>query len=107
MAKIVSIKQHDTARKISDALTFNGAAIDLSSATVSIIIKDKEGNGPGKKSATIVNGPAGTVEYQLVSGDTATAGEFLMEWEVVLPGGGILTVPDNEYHKLRILPDLG
>ncbi len=100
------IKRNDTARVISDALTLDGAAINLTGATVSLCLRNITTGASFKHAATVTNAVGGRVEYAMQAADTATAGRFRLEWEIVLSSGAVLTVPDDDYHTLNILEDL-
>jgi hypothetical protein len=111
---IATIKQDDTARYVEDTLEFNDAAINLTGATVVFVlrrIKDENGNVVNedavRRDAVVVSAVAGTVRYQLVAADTEDAGLYRCEWEVTLADLTILTVPDDGYNFLKILPDVG
>lgn len=103
----LTIKRNDLARKIEDVLKIDGAAIDLTGSSVSIVLRNKTTGSTIKRAASIVDAASGQVEYQFASGDTATAGAYELEWEIVFPDTKPLTIPDNSYHLLNILPDLG
>jgi len=104
----LTIKRNDLARQIEDALKLDGAAIDLTGASVSIVLRNRTTETVIKRAATILSpATAGLVEYQFVSGDTVVAGSYDLEWEIVFPDTRHLTVPDNSYHTLNILADLG
>ncbi len=49
----------------------------------------------------------GQVEYQPIAADVAIKGLFKQEWEVVFPGGEILTFPNDGYNTVNIWADLG
>jgi hypothetical protein len=104
-AATVTVKRGDTGRILTDALLFGGAPLDLTLKTVQIVIKDLATGLSTKSNATIVTPLEGTVKYALTAPQVAVAGSFLIEWEVT-QAGNVLTVPDNEYHRLEIVPDL-
>lgn len=101
------VKRHDTARALQDQLLLDGAAINLTGATVSICFKHLVNGTAWKRTATVTSAVTGQVSYTLIPADTETAGDYKVEWEITFSGGTILTVPDNDYHLLRILEDLG
>lgn len=107
MASTVTIKRRDTARKITDTLTIDGAALNLAGATVQLAWRAKQAASSETelRNATVTNAAAGQVEYQFVSGDTDVSGEFWLEWQVTLPGGR-LTVPTADKHTLLVVDDL-
>lgn len=102
----VTIKRRDTERKISDTLTLDDVAINLTGATVEVAWRLKAGTTVTTQTATVVSAVAGTVEYQFVSGDTDEAGEYWLEWHITFSGGGRLTVPTADKHTLVVVEDL-
>ncbi len=58
-------------------------------------------------SGRIADGLAGIVEYEWKPGDTSTPGGFLAEFELTLPNGGVLTVPNDTWLEVEIVPELG
>jgi hypothetical protein len=110
----INSKRGDTARPITDVLTFNGAPINLTGCTVVLVIKPVEnqyGNlslsSPFRRNASILSpATSGAVTYQPILADVNLVGEFLMEWEVTFPDTKIVTVPDNGFHIWNITPDL-
>lgn len=103
---MAELKQHDTARKLTDTLRLGNAAIDLSGCTVSIIFRNRAGGSAVKRTATIVSAVNGQVEYKPIAADVQTAGEFDIEWEIVFPDATQLSVPTRDYARLTIHPDL-
>lgn len=103
----VKIKRNDTARSIEDTLMFGGVVINLTGATVVLVLKSDLGTVV-RRTAAVVSASAGTVRYTLVAGDwnTLTAGVWKTEWEVTISGGTVLTIPDDGYHTIEIVPDL-
>lgn len=106
MGTTVIIKRGDTARKLTDTLTLDGAPLNLAGATVKAAWRQRLEKIVTVRNAAIVNAAAGMVEYQFVAGDTDLDGEFLMEWHVTLSGGGRLAFPTADYHVIRVVADL-
>lgn len=81
----------------------NGAAIDLSGASV-LFAMQLPGATTRKVSAaaTIITPTAGVVEYAWQGTDTDTAGFYVCEWEVTLPGGAVMTVPNLAFTSVLI-----
>jgi len=46
------------------------------------------------------------VSYQPVAADVATAETLKLEWEITYPDLTVLTVPNDSYISLKIIPDL-
>jgi hypothetical protein len=103
---MIELKQHDTARPLTDTLTLGGTPINLTGAAVSLIFKNRRTLKSIKRAAVIVSAPAGTVKYQPVAEDVADQVEFDLEWEIVFADSTQLTVPTSGYTRLRINSDL-
>jgi hypothetical protein len=101
-----TIKRGDTARAITDTLLFGGAAINLTGATVLLILRNKETQNVIPREATVVSAVAGTVSATLEDEDTEHPGAYYMEWEITFGDGRVLSVPDNDYDELIVLNDL-
>lgn len=71
----------------------------IMAATPSLTIKV---NSP----AVLVNAAQGQVRYDWASGDTSTAGDFLVEWQVTFPDGRQQTFPSTGYNTVKIVADL-
>lgn len=107
-----TIKKGDTLPVINAALTTgpdagSQVAVNLTSAAVVLVMKPAAGGSAVRHTASIVSAPAGTVKYDWVAGDTATAGTYNAEWEVTFSGGGIQTFPNEAYFQITIADDLG
>jgi hypothetical protein len=107
MSVRATIKRGDTGQVFTATLTVDGAAQDLTDATVYFVMSPANGGTVIKEEATVTDATAGQVEYLPVADDVATAGRYRIEWEVELPGGRILTFPSGSYNELTILDDLG
>jgi hypothetical protein len=101
------IKQNDTERTLTEALTDAGVAVDLTGASVSFDVRDAGGNVTTR--AATVNDPqtAGVVSYRLVTADVASAGNFWYEWRVTFADGGQRSFPELGPGGLRIISMLG
>ena len=100
-----TVKRNDTSQAWTDTLTLNGSAINLVGCTVKLIISHEHGTVVSW-SATVVSAAAGTVSYQPVTADVATAETLKLEWEITYPDLTVLTVPNDSYITLKIIPDL-
>jgi len=108
MATTIVTKQHDTKITFKDTPTIDGVALlpaDLVGCTVSFLLKNTDGSIAIKQAATI-NGDA-TFSYNPTPTDVSTIGKFQQEWEVVYPGGKLLTFPNSDYNIVKIIADLG
>lgn len=78
----------------------------LTDCTVAMRIKAQDGSLLNEYSCTITSAAAGIVEYQFMSGDTETAGNFWMEFWVNVPVTGMLKIPSDNYVNFVIMQDL-
>lgn len=106
------IKKGDTLPVINATLTTGPTAgsqtpVNLTSASVVLVLKPTSGGAASRKTASIVSALNGTVKYDWVAGDTNTAGTYNAEWEVTFSGGGIQTFPNDAYFQITIGDDLG
>jgi len=106
MSVTITVKKGDTARVITDTLTLDGTAIDLTDATVLLIWKFN-GTVSRTRTATIVDAAAGEISYQLLEADVDTAGVVEFEWEITFGDDTVLTVPTDGVLTLGIVEDLG
>lgn len=117
MGTLRQIKQHDTGLPLIVDLNYRTPTLDLTSTitlvTPVVFIMTAE----GAPTPTINRGTAAvtnldtvkrivTVTYQWQTGDTATAGRYVGEFEFALPGG-VETAPTGGYLTIDIYPDLG
>jgi BppU N-terminal domain len=103
----VKIKSGDTAVQFTGTCLQDGAAVDLTGATIKFLMKlVASPNTAYSLTATIVSAAAGTVEYTQGVGFPTVAGKYEQEWEVTFSGGTILTFPNGSYNYVTILDDL-
>lgn len=104
------IKQHDLLPPYEAVLSDNGVPVDLTTATeVRLLTADKTGlilNVLMTKDPDQVTNP-GKVTYFWQSGDTAVAGSYKAEIQVIWPGTLPQTFPADGYLQLTIKKDLG
>jgi hypothetical protein len=79
---------------ITETITINGVAVDLTTATVRFKMR-AVGSSTLKvdASATIVSAVAGAVRYDWLGADVDTAGQYLVWWEVTI-GGKVQSVAE-------------
>ncbi len=101
---MLKVKQNDTARKVTATLLVNKEVINLTGAVVSIIFLNRATDmSPLVRSATILDPPTGgKVEYQLVPEDTATVGDFYVEFHVLMADNSELSIPNDGYYEMTI-----
>jgi hypothetical protein len=101
----VKIKSGDTAIEFTSTLQTNGTAVNLTGATVVMLLKLGDAAGTSH-SATIVSAAAGTVKCVPGGSFPTTAGRYLQEWQVTFSDTTILTFPSDGYNFVVILDDL-
>ena len=108
---LVTLKRNDYGAVLTDTLTINSTACNLTGATVYFCmtaLDDESEFTAVKRAATIVDADAGQVSATILAADTATEGDYRQEWEVVYPSPAqTLTFPNDSYNTIRIIPDLG
>src|SRR4051794_12708505 len=107
-----TMKANDTRPSIVAHLDYDdGSEPDLSdpATTVQFIMRKVVTSGtvpaPKVKAAAVIEDAAQRiVRYDWLPTDTNTPGDYLGEWEVTFPDGGVQTFPTAEYHDITILP---
>lgn len=102
--RTVYMKQNDTAPDLQvDILDGNGAAVDVSGA--SIVFNMAAGGVPKVASGavTIVTAASGVVKYVWQAADTTTPGIYEGEFQVTFAGGKIETYPNSDAERLTII----
>ena len=103
---MITLKQHDTARKIQQRLTVDGAVLDLTGAEVSVLWR-RVGDTTvlTRTAAAVAPYTSGIVEYQPVADDVDTPGDFEIEWKIQYPDTR-MTIPTRERVRVKIYPAL-
>jgi len=91
------IKQNDTLPPLKVKLTQNGSVLDLSNATVKLVI-----NNIGERTMIIEDAAQGIVRYDWQATDTIKAGIYLAEVKVQYPNGTRQTIPTTGQIEIRI-----
>lgn len=104
----VFMKQGDRLPALRMQLTdSNGAAINLTGATVAFRMRSSSGtNVTLTGEATVVSAATGEVQFAWGDGDTDTVGSYVAEW-VADYSGSTLTVPTNGYVTVQVVDALG
>lgn len=102
------IKQNDQRPFYSVPLTRGGDSVDLSSAAAVTFIMRKQGEVENtiENAAIITDAPNGVVEYRWNAGDTAEAGTYFAEFQVLYGDSTTETFPTISYEIVRIESDL-
>src|SRR5688572_12051401 len=103
-----AIKEGATLPAIESTLTYDdGTAIDLTGTSITFRMRRRSDTAlTVNGSAAIISATAGTVRYSWVSADTDTQGEYIAEWVITYPGGGILIAPSAGYNTVHVVESL-
>lgn len=98
------IKQGDTSPSlVATLLSSSREPAALTGATVQFHMRGSRASAtPITGEATIVDPTAGQVRYDWATGDTATAGDYIAEFEVTYLDGAIETFPNDGYMDVTI-----
>lgn len=107
MAGRIFMKTGDLRPIVEAQLGDRNGPVNLTGATVLFIMKLPTASVP-KVSAqcVIVDAPLGRVQYTWVGTDTDTPGAYRSEFQVSLPGGVVVTFPNDDYVPTIIADDL-
>ena len=97
------IKKDDTLPNYTMIVRDQDGAVDLTGATVLFTMQNLS-TGTNKveaQSASLITGVTGGIEYQWQAGDTDTAGEYGVEFEITT-AGGVFTVPKSFTAKVIV-----
>ena len=100
-----TIKQNDTLPNMeAQLIDIEGNPLNLDLCGVHFHMKNgsKEINRP----AVIVDVGQGKVQVEWLEGETNTTGTFKCEFEVNMPDGKILTIPNDGYFLISIVREL-
>jgi hypothetical protein len=103
----LKIKRNDVGRELDDTLTLDHAPINLTGATVFFVMKNIADDVVTRKQAVLVSALGGQVKVTLGLLETGVSATYQVEWEVTFSSGSVLTIPDDSYHVLEIVEDLG
>jgi hypothetical protein len=112
-SNIFEVKRKDTAVKFQDHLAVGGVSVDLTDASVALVLRARGDDSlVWAKDARILqtgidqDTALANVEWLPDSEDDLDLepGHYEMEWHLTLRGGKKLTLPRNNYLKIRIIP---
>lgn len=92
--QVITLRKNDTAPNIPITCTRNGAAIDLTGATVKFKIADAESGSRTNDAHNSCTGPfntAGTCTYDLATGDIPAAGTYTGDVEITYANAEVET----------------
>lgn len=102
-----TIKRRDTLPPIAATLADADGPIDLTGATVRFHLRNINGTSTVvDAAATVVSAAAGTVRYDWTVDDTATAGNYVAEWEITFGDGTEMTCPNTGHTSVAIIEDI-
>lgn len=95
MSEVFFTVAANTAPTRSITLEHNGSGIDLTGASVSLVIKDyntKEITNAGHQTCTITTAASGIVSYTQAAADFPSEGLYTGDAKITYPGGAIETL---------------
>lgn len=106
---VIIRKQGDTLPVVDEYLKdANGDAVNLSNiSSVQFFMSTPSGSLVVSGACTVIDAVAGRVQYAWGASDLATTGSFRAEFQVNFADGTKLTVPTNDYRKVKVVAQLG
>lgn len=85
-----------------------GTLVNLTGAAVKFLMRSA--NDPSvvkvNAAANILDALNGKVSYTWAAGDTNTAGDYYVEWQVIFSNGSEATFPSDSYQVFTITPEI-
>ena len=101
------IKQNDTLPNLeAQLMDCEGNPINLDLCGVDFHMKALDGEIKVDRPVTIIDIENGEIKVEWLEGETDTTGTFKCEFEVNMPDGKILTVPNDGYFLISIVKEL-
>lgn len=105
MSADFTIGQGDTSPVLVDTLTYtNGQPANLTGATIELVLRTLNAERPLRLTGTaaVTEPVGGKVSYTFTQQDTATPGEYMASWEIILGGGAKMRWPTEGYISVWI-----
>jgi hypothetical protein len=103
-----TLKQNDTLPAIeAQLINADGTPINLDLCGVRFHAQSFDRKKLIVKQAEIIDAENGKVRVKWKEGDTDTAGNYRAEFEIVFTDSTILTVPNDGYFLVKIIPEIG
>jgi hypothetical protein len=101
------IKQNDTLPVLQAQLfDHNKGPLNLDLCGVRFHMSDSRGKIKLDKPVTIVDEAQGIIQVEWLPGETDTAGTYFCEFEINMPDGRIVTVPNDGYFRIVVVAEL-
>jgi len=107
------IKRNDTLPALEAVLSDAEGPVNLTGCSVFFTMRPTRcasgasGGTKFKRAAIIVTPLLGKVRYEWIAINTAESGNYIGEFEVQYPGGGVWTFPTSGYVPISVSPDAG
>jgi len=102
-----TIKQNDTMPALqAQLIDVDGSPVNLDLCGVHFHMSKQNGDIVINMPAVITDIENGKVKYEWRNGDTAEIGVYRCEFEVNMPDGNIITVPNDRYFLISIVREL-
>lgn len=101
------IGQNDLLPVFAFTVTQDGAAVNLTGASVMFHMRPQGSTVVKVNAAAVITGVAtGQGEYRWIDGDTDTSGTFIAEVEVTFSSGKMQTFPRETKTVIKIYPEI-
>lgn len=109
MSDTFTIRQHDHGEAMtSTLLDADGAAVDLTGASVALCVAPAAGGARivDDAAAEVTDAAAGKVSYTWKAADTEAPGTFFAQWKVTFADESVQSFPNDGFMAVRITPDI-
>lgn len=102
-----TIKQNDTLPFLrAQLIDYEGNPVNLDLCMVYFHMSGYEGNVKVNRPASIIDAVNGIVQVNWKEDDTRSTGTFKCEFEVNMPDGKVISIPNDGYFLISIVPEL-